>query len=466
MRMRAQTRWTLRTSIWLGLLAMVLASPTNGASATEAETADVPEVVDPQEAQKALEAGLSPEAPLPAGEATSNTTVGQVFDKAQAQSASAETTAQQSASEPAAANSQAATDDDDPIANIAREAQLGDERAEAARETNHAEVWPEAIMKATAPQVAPELPALPAFLGLTPYVTTKAEVEARFGDKAHWADDAPLGPRHLITDEDMGLGALSLLVGYTADGLVSDIYVQIPVAKADEARATLQTLTQSMDPQGLWGKSADGRFWRTPVAELTLTYSNDMLTVLYGAVARQAYETRRYLDEAPEERYPRFAGVWLGRTTLGELRETLRARPSCHVAIPSMLPNGAFVTTLTGACFGLPGEQKSDAWFDAETHRLVRLVISSSASSQALEPVEEALNRRFEKGSVAGEWHLGTSPARNVWMPKIRFSVNTGRLEFDVPVEGMMNAQTSWEALQKAEAARQKEIKRIEALFQ
>ena len=122
--------------------------------------------------------------------------------------------------------------------------------------------------------------------------------------------------------------------------------------------------------------------------------------------------------------------------------------------------------TLEGNCFGLPQEKESDAWFDADSHRLTRLIIKTQANAEALEPVEAALARRYVATGTPGEFRTAEAPARNIWMPRVSVSPSEGRLEFDVPIDGLTSAATAWEALVKADAARRAEAKRIDKLFE
>ncbi|MDY3115603.1 MAG: hypothetical protein SOR95_06485 [Sutterella sp.] len=327
--------------------------------------------------------------------------------------------------------------------------------------------WTDEVKAKIAPKTVPNIEGVPAFLGITPYVTTKQDIETRFQGKTHWYESAPFGPGHTITGEDFGLGVNYLLIRYTADNLVSDMYLQIPKDKEASARAEIQKRVKEMDPQGLWVKSGEGSAWRNPVAELELSPDPDgTLTLLYGAVARQPWETRRWLDADPENRYPRFSGLLIGHTSVDELVLAMRSREGCHVGKPSVFPNGGFVITLEGNCFGLPQEKESDAWFDADSHRLTRLIIKTQANAEALEPVEAALARRYVATGTPGEFRTAEAPARNIWMPRVSVSPSEGRLEFDVPIDGLTSAATAWEALVKADAARRAEAKRIDKLFE
>lgn len=335
-------------------------------------------------------------------------------------------------------------------------------------EAKAAATWTDQVIAKTQPKAVPPLGHIPAFLGITPYVTTKADVEARFQKKALYADDAPLGPRHVITGDDFGLGAQTLLIGYTVDGIVSDLYVQVTADKVEAAKVALQRMTAEMDPAGLWTKVGGDSVWRDPAAELELSPDPEGgMTILYGAVARQPWETRQWLDADPNNRYPRFAGLLIGRTTLTELQQWASSRQGCQLGTPAVYPNGSFAITLKGVCFGLPKEEKSDLWFDADSHRLVRLIVSTKASADELEPVSAALAKRYVAvPSEDGVFQTGTSPARNVWMPRVKVTPQDGRLEFDVPIDGITSAQTNWEAIQRADAARRAEAHRIDQLFE
>ena len=333
-------------------------------------------------------------------------------------------------------------------------------------EAKAAAMWSAQVVEKTQPKMPPELGAIPAFLGITPYQTTKADIEARFKENAFYSDDAPLGPRHVVTGDDFGLGAQTLLIGYTVDRIVSDLYLQIPADKVKYAEIELKGLTAKMDPEGLWTKVRQDLVWRAPAAELELSRDPEGgVTILYGAVARQAWETRQWLDADPNARYPRFSGLLIGHTMLPELQTWAASRSDCRLGTPAIYPNGSFALTLTGACFGLPHEVRSDLWFDADSHRLVRLIVNTKASAEELEPVEAALAKRYKATSEIGAYQTGESPARNVWMPRVRIAPAEGRLEFDVPIDGITSVKTNWEALQAAEAARKAEAKRIDQLF-
>ncbi len=506
-------------------------SSAQSSAATTAAEVDVPDVVDPDEAAKALAAGISPKDALPRSTVDREKTA--VPASATADQAARGTEAAESSPKHQGGTS-AAESEDDPIAAIAagaaestqstpesavatqREqasaegeapAQAKDSQgqngvdttsaaaqagqaapasgvagangsAKAGEEKDYGEdhpdpnaqaaaVWSDQVRAKTAVIEPPSMGAIPTFLGVTPYVSTRADVEALFKGKAHYADDAPLGPRSVVTGDDLGLGAQSLLIGYTANGLVSDLYVQVGADQLAHARAVLQEMTAKMDASGLWIKRSGENIWRTAYAEMELSPDPEGgMTVLYGAVARQPWETRLWLDEDPNNRYPRFSGLLIGRSTLDEVVTLMKPRAGCQLGTPAVFPNGSFALTLTGACFGLPKEERSDLWFDADSHRLVRLFINTKASAEDLEAVEAALAKRYSATSEAGVFQVGTAPTRNVWLPRITVLPTEGRLEFDVPVDGMTSAAVNWQAIQKADEARRAEAARIDRLFE
>ena len=492
------------------------AAPAGGSVSAEP---DVPEVVDPDEAARALAAGIAPTESLSALKKTAGAKKAASPEQA-ASEQPRDPNAPVVLGAPAGGAEAAADADEDPIAKIAEKLSQessethsgsapgsekpaaevkdkdsaggsatpvgetgtaseakGAESTPPAAQSEYGEenpepravaaaTWSEEVKAKTKVKELPPLGDIPAFLGVKPYVTKKADVEALFKGKVRYADDGPLGPRHVVTGDDFMMGAQSLLIGYTADGVVSDMYLQIPAVEVDRARSALKGLTAKMSPEGLWIRRSGEHIWRTRTTEMELSPDADGgMTVLYGAVARQQWETRHWLDADPNNRYPRFAGLLIGRSTLDEVVGLLGTREGCSIGTPAVFPNGSFAVTLTGNCFSLPKEERSDLWFDADTHRLVRLVINTGAAPEDMEAVEQALARRYSATDEPGVYQVGTSPARNVWLPRLKVTPAEGRLEVDVPVDGLTSTDTNWIAIQKADQARRKEAARIDRLF-
>ena len=350
--------------------------------------------------------------------------------------------------------------------------EMAKEKAEAAQKTDM-----KADVKAEeSPVPAPTYEALPTegpivsvpeFLGLTPYVTTREDVEAKYGEHARFYEDKRLGKRHIITGADFGIEAQSVLVSYTVDGLVSDIYVRLSADKRDELLERFKTMSAIMDTTGIWVREADRDLWVTKKAVMSVSRAkNDgNFSVEYGAAARKAVETRAWLRESPEDRCPHFSGLLVGGSDLDEVKKRIAGVKDCDMGDPILLSDGSQTYTLRGACFGIPGEVKSYVWFGADSGKLTRLEILSEGDPVGFESVLPALKKRFRAIDEAGLFETEHAPARNVWSPRIRFDAAGGKLEFWVEIDGIKRAEAAYDEYVIQKKAREAQAKRVDSLF-
>lgn len=308
---------------------------------------------------------------------------------------------------------------------------------------------------------------VPAFFGLTPYVTSRDDVEKRFGDKARFYEDKRLGKRHIVTGEEFGIKAQSLLISYTVDGLVSDLYVRMPAGDREAVLETLRKMTAEMDPTGIWVREVGRDLWVTKKAVMAVSRAkrDGNFSLEYGAAARKAVETRAWLAQKPEDRCPHFAGLLVGGSDLAEVKKRIEGVKDCDMGDPILLSEGSRTYTLRGACFGIPGEVKSYVWFGADSGKLTRLEILSEGDPVGFESVLPALKKRFRPIDDAGLFETEHAPARNVWSPRIRFDAAGGKLEFWVETDGIKRAEAAYEEHVIQKKAREAQAKRVDSLF-
>lgn len=322
----------------------------------------------------------------------------------------------------------------------------------------------------TAPvQTSLSVPAgVPAFLAITPYVTTLSDVNERFGERARFYEDDRLGKRHIVTGDGVGLDAQSMLISYTVDGRVSDLYLRISADKRAEMLGRLKVMTAGMDPTGIWVREPEQDIWVTKTALLSVSRSrkDGYFSVEYGAAARKALETRAWLHERPDLRCPHFSGLLIGYSDLAAVKERLGSVEGCEISEPIALSDGSTTYTLKGVCFGLPGEVKSYAWFGADGGELTRLEIMSEGDPIGFESVLPALKKRFRALDEEGLFETEHAPARNVWSPRIRFDGAAGKLEFWVESDGAHRAEQAYEAYQIQKKARDLQAKHVDSLFE
>ncbi len=345
------------------------------------------------------------------------------------------------------------------------EAAVPAQTAEAAPAQNAATAEPQ---KETAPGAARPVPlaVVPPFLDFMPYVTTLKDVEEVFGKQARLYDEGRLGKRHIITGQDFDLGVSSVLVSYTDDGLVSDVFMRAPGEKRPDVLRALQDMAAGMNPDGIWAKDGERDFWYTKTAVLSVgPVKNGDFSIEYGATAREVRETRAWLEEAPLKRAPRFAGVLIGWSTIEDLAERVKPQ-GCEVGKGVPLKDGDQIYTLRGACFGLPGEYQSLVWQAADSGRVMRLIIESKGDPVGFGSVLPALQKRYVPTGREGEFRTAEAPARNIWPPLVRFSAKDGRLEFYAAVDGVKKAEAYWDALLKEKLAREAQAKRVDSLFE
>lgn len=322
--------------------------------------------------------------------------------------------------------------------------------------------------KETAPGTARPVPlaVVPPFLDFMPYVTTLKDVEEVFGKQARLYDEGRLGKRHIITGQDFDLGVSSVLVSYTDDGLVSDVFMRAPGEKRPDVLRALQDMAAGMNPDGIWAKDGERDFWYTKTAVLSVgPVKNGDFSIEYGATAREVRETRAWLEEAPLKRAPRFAGVLIGWSTIEDLAERVKPQ-GCEVGKGVPLKDGDQIYTLRGACFGLPGEYQSLVWQAADSGRVMRLIIESKGDPVGFGSVLPALQKRYVPTGREGEFRTAEAPARNIWPPLVRFSAKDGRLEFYAAVDGVKKAEAYWDTLLKEKLAREAQAKRVDSLFE
>ena len=308
---------------------------------------------------------------------------------------------------------------------------------------------------------------VPPFLDFMPYVTTLKDVEEVFGRNARLYEEGRYGKRHIITGQDFDLGVTSVLVYYTDTGLVSDVFLRIPTDRRKSVLSALRGMTPAMHPDGIWAQEEDGReFWRTKTTELSVGAPRGAdFTVEYGATGRQVRETRAWIDADPEKHCPRFAGLLIGRSTLDDLKKRIAGR-DCRL-IPSVTQeDGSRTYSLTGACFGIPGEYQTLVWTGADDGRITRLFLQSRGDPLGFASVLPALEKRYRPTGREGEFRTADAPARNVWPPVIRFSQKEGSLEFYAGVDGVKKAEAVWDKLLEEKKAREAQARAVDKLFE
>lgn len=309
---------------------------------------------------------------------------------------------------------------------------------------------------------------VPPFLDFMPYVTTLKDVEEVFGKNARLYEEGRYGRRHIITGHDFDLGVTSVLVYYTDTGTVSDVFLRIPADRRRAVLTALRGMTPAMHPDGIWVKEAvDGReFWRTKTTELSVGVPrNGDFTVEYGATARQVRETRAWIDADPEKHCPKFAGLLIGRSTLADLKKRIAGR-DCRLIPSAKQEDGSHTYSLTGACFGVPGEYQTLVWTGADDGRITRLFLQSKGDPLGFASVLPALEKRYRPTGREGEFRTADAPARNVWPPLIRFSQKDGSLEFFAGVDGVKKAEAEWDRLLEEKKARDAQAKAVDSLFE
>lgn len=308
---------------------------------------------------------------------------------------------------------------------------------------------------------------VPPFLDFMPYVTTLKDVEEVFGRNARLYEEGRYGKRHIITGQDFDLGVTSVLVYYTDTGLVSDVFLRIPTDRRKSVLSALRGMTPAMHPDGIWAQEEDGReFWRTKTTELSVGAPRGAdFTVEYGATGRQVRETRAWIDADPEKHCPRFAGLLIGRSTLDDLKKRIAGR-DCRLIPSGTQEDGSRTYSLTGACFGIPGEYQTLVWTGADDGRITRLFLQSRGDPLGFASVLPALEKRYRPTGREGEFRTADAPARNVWPPVIRFSQKEGSLEFYAGVDGVKKAEAVWDRLLEEKKAREAQARAVDKLFE
>ena len=326
----------------------------------------------------------------------------------------------------------------------------------------------------TADSVSP-LAIVPPFLDFMPYVTSLKDVEEVFGKSAHLYEEGRYGKRHIITGQDFDLGVTSILVYYTDQGLLSDVFLRIPSERRPQVLEALKKMADDMSADGLWAKEGDRDIWRTKTAELSIGPANDKdFSVEYGATARQIRETRAWIEADPEHRAPRFAGLTIGISTANDIQAKADGK-RCRILGPSNQKDGSTTYALTGKCFGIPGEYQSLAWIAADNGRLTRLFIQSRGDAIGFASVLPALQKRYTPTQREGEFQVGKATARNIWPPTIRWtpykktadgSQEEGTLEFYAGIDGVKKAEAKWDLLLEEKKAREAQAKAVDQLFE
>lgn len=326
----------------------------------------------------------------------------------------------------------------------------------------------------TADSVSP-LAIVPPFLDFMPYVTSLKDVEEVFGKSAHLYEEGRYGKRHIITGQDFDLGVTSILVYYTDQGLLSDVFLRIPSERRPQVLEALKKMADDMSADGLWAKEGDRDIWRTKTAELSIGPANDKdFSVEYGATARQIRETRAWIEADPEHRAPRFAGLTIGISTANDIQAKADGK-RCRILGPSNQKDGSTTYALTGKCFGIPGEYQSLAWIAADNGRLTRLFIQSRGDAIGFASVLPALQKRYTPTQREEEFQVGKAAARNIWPPTIRWtpykktadgSQEEGTLEFYAGIDGVKKAEAEWDLLLEEKKAREAQAKAVDQLFE
>lgn len=442
------------------------AAETTAPEASEAKTpdADPQAAAEDEAALSAVVEKLTEKEPAPEADEMTNDNAGSAEEAAPAEgeaepAAEPVSSAVSPAEKPAEAAVPAQTDAAPPVTDPDAA-----QTAEAAPAEN-ASAEPQ---KEAAPGAARPVPlaVVPPFLDFMPYVTTLKDVEEVFGKQARLYDEGRLGKRHIITGQDFDLGVSSVLVSYTDDGLVSDVFMRAPGEKRPDVLRALQEMAAGMNPDGIWAKDGERDFWYTKTAVLSVgPVKNGDFSIEYGATAREVRETRAWLEEAPLKRAPRFAGVLIGWSTIEDLAERVKPQ-GCEVGKGVPLKDGDQIYTLRGACFGLPGEYQSLVWQAADSGRVMRLIIESKGDPVGFGSVLPALQKRYVPTGREGEFRTAEAPARNIWPPLVRFSAKDGRLEFYAAVDGVKKAEAYWDTLLKEKLAREAQAKRVDSLFE
>lgn len=316
---------------------------------------------------------------------------------------------------------------------------------------------------------------VPPFLDFMPYVTSLKDVEEVFGQSARLYEDGRFGKRHIITGQDFDLGVTSILVYYTDQGLLSDVFLRIPSERRPQVLEQLKKMADDMSPDGLWSKEGDRDIWRTKTAELVIGAAKGKdFSVEYGATARQVRETRAWIEADPEHRAPRFAGLTIGISTAKDIQAKADGK-RCRILGPSLQKDGSNTYALTGKCFGIPGEYQSLAWLAADNGRLTRLFIQSRGDEVGFASVLPALQKRYKPTLREGEFEVGDAPARNIWLPTIRVTPykktadgtqDEGTLEFYAGIDGVKKAEAKWDQLLEEKKAREAQAKAVDQLFE
>lgn len=316
---------------------------------------------------------------------------------------------------------------------------------------------------------------VPPFLDFMPYVTSLKDVEEVFGQSARLYEDGRFGKRHIITGQDFDLGVTSILVYYTDQGLLSDVFLRIPSERRPQVLEQLKKMADDMSSDGLWSKEGDRDIWRTKTAELVIGAAKGKdFSVEYGATARQVRETRAWIEADPEHRAPRFAGLTIGISTAKDIQAKADGK-RCRILGPSVQKDGSNTYALTGKCFGIPGEYQSLAWLAADNGRLTRLFIQSRGDAVGFASVLSALQKRYKPTLREGEFEVGDATARNIWLPTIRVTPykktadgtqDEGTLEFYAGIDGVKKAEAKWDQLLEEKKAREAQAKAVDQLFE
>lgn len=316
---------------------------------------------------------------------------------------------------------------------------------------------------------------VPPFLDFMPYVTSLKDVEEVFGQSARLYEDGRFGKRHIITGQDFDLSVTSILVYYTDQGLLSDVFLRIPSERRPQVLEQLKKMADDMSPDGLWTKEGDRDIWRTKTAELVIGAAKGKeFSVEYGATARQVRETRAWIEADPGHRAPRFAGLTIGISTAKDIQAKADGK-RCRILGPSVQKDGSNTYALTGKCFGIPGEYQSLAWLAADNGRLTRLFIQSRGDAVGFASVVPALQKRYKPTPREGEFEVGDATARNIWLPTIRVTPykktadgtqDEGTLEFYAGIDGVKKAEAKWDQLLEEKKAREAQAKAVDQLFE
>ncbi len=307
-------------------------------------------------------------------------------------------------------------------------------------------------------------PTVITLFGITPYVTTKDEMKARFAKTLQSASDTLVNTDQ-VHDPDIELGgapAEHLLLSYTEAGTVSDIYLTFEGISHEEALERLKTLLAPVDPDGIWTQTPEGDVWRNAQSEVVLLAERASLVM--GAVARHARETDGWMKAHPEV-LPHFGGLVVGQTQWDEVPAKLKA--TCE-RFPFAGRDGARFMRLEGVCLGVPGETETTLRFDENGQTLVELSVHFKPNPTTYKALSAALQKRFTYSEESGVYQSGVSPAKNVWVPTAE--LESDRLSFRVYRDGVKAAHDAWVKAQKAKRDAQAERERVqtqvESLFE